>query len=281
MIQSVFRIYNLSTISDVDPFLKKIEDVYPDSIEYNYTNWKPMYDNAMTTLTELMTSGRIRKCNEVVSELDGELGCVVDNKCRQWPSCKEGRRHSYHLEWNISFHDNERSIRNFIPTLKIQIVRIEYDSTSIFIRSRVVVADYCCMIVNRPEKEWPGYTFKDGEVKLYNLPNYGCFVESSPTFETQPFDKHGWGRLCVLVSILCARCMNASEDVHTISDESRKIYSSFDRFKTNVTDNGDKFELQSSDELYAYTKQLIKEFLQRLKTRSDDVSKSCGSKLFL
>lgn len=235
----------------------------PEQIANNHTDFAPLYHDTMETLHNLFDptteknmrlvnatmSAKAMDLSEAIYRLQDKRSYSTDLVTNKSGNCITL---SYEIEWNISFRDNMKNTRYFIPIITIQIVRIEFpkNSSSIFLESRIIVAEFSCLLV-RVGKTLVG---KDSEVRVFEAPCTGVF-----TNEDKPcaFLKQQWGKTIILLGALFCALLGAKQEVHTISNESRRIYAQyFDDYKSAV--DGDHFELSSSDVLIEHVNQKLK-----------------------
>lgn len=229
----------------------------------NHPQFMPIYDNAIKTMTEIFSS-KFRICNQLISQLNDDLGEAMGPVLRLQRSVPFDQvTFEYVLEWNVSFRDNIKNIRSFIPTFTINIVRIEYTISSRrpgdkFLRSRVIVAEFSCLFIKKQGQ----LTKVDSEVRVFDAPSAGIFEGET---KKSAFLGQRWGKLVIFIgALLCAK-LDARQEVFTISDESRGIYKKyFQDFKSSISENKDHFELLSSDDLCEHIEKNIKTVFQEI-----------------
>ena len=234
----------------------------------------PIYDNAIKTMTEIFSS-KFRICNHLISQLSDDLDSAMGSVGKlQRSKPFDHVRFDYVLEWNVSFRDNVKNIRNFIPTFTINIVRIEYVISTkrpgdAFLRSRVIVAEFSCLFIKKEGQ----LTQVDSEVRVFDAPCSGIFEGET---KKCAFLGQRWGKLIIFIgALLCAK-LDARQEVFTISEESRGIYNKyFQDFKSSISEDQDHFELLSSDDLCEHIEKNIKTVFEEMKEDTPGLKYGC------
>ena len=260
--------------------LSSMASDYPYHIAESRSEMIPMYDNAMQTMHSLFDSNNPRNlqlANKCMAEKSMDLGDAMltlqGNRRRKGvPSIYNpdtNIRFSYEIEWNISFRDNIKNQRAFIPTITIQIVRIEFKPTSsvFFLESRVVVAEFSCLLLR--DKDESRLLGVDSEVRVFESPCAGLF-QDSPILCA--FVGQAWGKVIILLGALFCALLGATQQVHTVSNESRHIYGKyFESFKELQAgrDDDDHFELPSSEALIKCIERELNEIFKDMQNNDD------------